>query len=123
MASKPAVTVHDDSSIPLFIGSYLAVMETKKPAMYPLMAQHLLELMGDVELYSWEPFGAFHAMWLQQLEHGHVTWASEDTKIKFMCMLVWHHTTTDPKPVPAPSQQPQKKSAKEGQMYNILARS
>ena len=61
--------------------------------------------------------GAFHVMWLQQMEHGCVTWVEEDSKIRFRCALVWHRGTAGPKQVSASSQQPQK-SAKEGQVYN-----
>ena len=117
-ASQPAV--YDDISPG---GVYLVVMEPPKPAVHPLMAQCLLELMEDAELYSWEPIRAFHAMLLQQLEHDHVTRADEDAKIKFRNTLVWHHATPSSKPVSAPFQQPQKKSAKECQVYNMLANS
>ena len=62
--------VHDDIFIMLFISEYLAVIEAEKPAIYPVMTWHLQESMGDSELYGWEPVRAFHAIWLQQLEHG-----------------------------------------------------
>ena len=84
-------------------------METKKLDVHPLIAQHLQELVVDVELYIWDPVKAFHAMWLQQLEYGRVTRADEDA-------------TGAPSPASASFQQPQKKSAKEGQAYNILAK-
>ena len=45
------------------------MMEAEKLAVHTLMA-HLQELMEDVELYGWEPIGAFHPIWLQQLEQG-----------------------------------------------------
>ena len=48
-------------------------MEDEKPAIKALMASHLVELMSDAELYRWEPIRAFHAVWLLQLEHGHVS--------------------------------------------------
>ena len=44
-------------------------MEVEKPAVRPLMATHLVELMGDAKLYGWECVHAFHALWLQQLEY------------------------------------------------------
>ena len=46
------------------------------------MMQHLQDIMGDAELYTWEPIWAFHAVWLQQLEQGHVTWADEEVKYR-----------------------------------------
>ena len=66
-------SLYDDISIPLFFCGYLAVMEAEKPAVHPVMGRHLQELMGDAELYDWEPVMTFHGVWLQQLEHGQVT--------------------------------------------------
>ena len=57
-----------------FFSGYLAVMEAKKASVSPVMAWHLQELIGDVELYGWAPTRAFHAMWFQQLEHSRVNW-------------------------------------------------
>ena len=61
----------------------MQVMEAEKPAIRPLMATHLQELMGDAELYGWESVRTFHVVWLQQLDHDMVTWADEDAKLKF----------------------------------------
>ena len=76
---KPAE--YEGLTIPLFVSSYLAVMVVKH-SVYPLMIQHLQDLMSDValsdvELYSLEPVRTFHVIWLQQLEQGRVTWADE----------------------------------------------
>ena len=68
--------MYDNISVPLFVSRYMQAMETDKPAIRPLMANHLVELMGDTELYGWEPVHAFHAVWLQQLMHGQVKWAT-----------------------------------------------
>ena len=81
-------TIYDNISIPLFVSGCLTVMDAKRPPVMPLMAQHLLELMMDAEMYGWERVRAFHAVWLQQLKHGHVTWVDEDVKIKFQHTLV-----------------------------------
>ena len=62
-------------------------MAAEKPAFCPLMAQHRQELMGYADLYSWEPIRAFHAIWLQQLEQGRVTWDDKDAKVKFSVAL------------------------------------
>lgn len=59
------------------------MMEAEKPMIRPFMANHLVELMMDAELYVWEPVCAFHTVWLQQREHSQVTWADEDAKVKF----------------------------------------
>ena len=45
-------------------------METVKPALKPIMTNHLKELMADAEVYSWAPFRAYHVVWLQQNQNG-----------------------------------------------------
>ena len=77
------LAVYDDISIVLFISRYMLVMEVEKIAIRPFMAWHLLECMGNAELYGWERVLAFHAVRLQQLEYGRVMWAGEETKLKF----------------------------------------
>ena len=48
MDGQPAI---DDSlSLPLFVSSYMQIMEAEKPATKALMATHLMELMGNMEL-------------------------------------------------------------------------
>ena len=37
---------------------------------------------------------AFHAMWLNQLEQGRVTWEDEEAKLKFTWALIWYPATT-----------------------------
>ena len=58
------------------------------PDVYPTIAWHLWELMGVTKLYGWEPVGAFHAVWLKQLEHGWVTWDDKDATVKLRHALV-----------------------------------
>ena len=51
MASgQPAV--YENLTIALFVSSYLAVIETIKSAVKPLMAKHLKELKWDAEVYG-----------------------------------------------------------------------
>ena len=45
------------------------------------MACQLQELMSDVELYDWEPLRAYHAVWLQQVDNGHVKWNHVEAKL------------------------------------------
>ena len=78
--------MYDHISIPLLSSSYLKEMEAVKPAIRLLKANHLVELMGDAELYGWELVHVFNVVWLQQLEHSRVTWADEDAR----CALVTH---------------------------------
>lgn len=54
--------------MPLFIISYLAVIEIVKLVLRPLMMKHLKDLMVHAELYGWEPVRTFHAIWLRQLD-------------------------------------------------------
>ena len=75
-------------SITLFISRYLAIMAIEKSSVHPVIVQHLL--MGDAESYRWELVIAFHAIWVQQLEQGRVTWVDKDAKIKYRWALVWH---------------------------------
>ena len=63
-------------------------MATEKPSVHPNMVQHFQELMSNVEIYGWEPVRAFHALWLQQLEHSRVTWANEDINLRYKQVLV-----------------------------------
>ena len=81
----------------------MQVMEAEKPAVRLLMATHSVALMGDVELYGWECALIFHAVWLQQLEHGHVTWVDEDAKLKFQRALIWHQPAATHKAPTAPA--------------------
>ena len=76
------------------------------------MIQHLQDLVDDVDLYGWEPVWAFHAVWLQQLEEGCVTWADEEVKLKYRRALVWHRGTAPSQLASAPSQQVQRKKQK-----------
>ena len=42
---QPAI--YDTISVPLFISGYMQAMEAKKPVIRPLIAAHLVELIGD----------------------------------------------------------------------------
>ena len=79
--------------MPLFVSGYMQAMEAKKPAIHPLVATHFVDLMCDDKLYGWEHINAFYAVWLQQMEHGHVMWVDEDAKVKFQRALIWHQPT------------------------------
>ena len=46
------LAVYKHLSITLFVSGYLAVTEMVKPALKPIMARHLKELMVDAELYG-----------------------------------------------------------------------
>ena len=62
---------YEDIFIHLFVSGYLAVMATEKLAVHPLIAQHLQELIGNVELYGWElfmPYGSRN--WSKQSHMG-----------------------------------------------------
>ena len=74
---------YDQLRIPLFVSGYLSVMSVEKGSVRLYTLQHLQDIMADVELYGWEPIRAFHAIWLQQLEQGCVTWADEEVKLKY----------------------------------------
>ena len=50
--------------------------------------------IADTERYSWESVRAFHALCLNPLEHGRVTWEDEEAKLRFMHALVWHPATS-----------------------------
>ena len=63
-------------------------MEAEKPVVRLHMAYHLHELIGDTAVYGWEWVRAFHAVCLQQLEHGRVTWKDDDAKLRYRWALV-----------------------------------
>ena len=86
--AEEQLAVHDHISISLFISSYMQVMEAEKQAFRPLIANHIVELMGDAELYDWELVCAFPIVWLQQQEHSQVILADETTKLKFRGVLI-----------------------------------
>ena len=46
--------------------------------------------MADAEIYGWEATRAFHAVWLQQLEQGRVTWKDTELRVSYRRTLVWH---------------------------------
>ena len=49
----------------------MKILDRENLAIKALMATHLGELMGDVELYGWEAMNAFNTVWLQQIDQGH----------------------------------------------------
>ena len=65
------------------------VMETAKPALKPIMAKHLKELMAHSEVYGWAPVLAYHAVWLQQILNNHVQWSDTNARLGFRQALVW----------------------------------
>ena len=78
----------------LFVSGYIQVMEAEKPAIKPLMAAHLIKLgVMLCCMYGWESICTFHAVWLHKLEHGCMTWADEDAKLKLQRALIWHQLT------------------------------
>ena len=48
-------SVYDSISVPLFVSGYMQAMEAEKPSVRPYMANHLIELIGDAELYGGNP--------------------------------------------------------------------
>ena len=61
--------VCEELAITLFMRGYLPVMGTIKPALKPIMAKHLKELMADANVYWWSLVTAYHAVWPQQIEN------------------------------------------------------
>ena len=104
----------------------MAVLETKKPSLQPLMTCHLKEVMVDVELYSWKPIHAYHACTLsgsmQQIENGHVKWYATEAKLQFHHTLVWHPATTLAEVKAPANASPSKKASNEGASTNISAK-
>ena len=100
---QPAV--YEEMSVTLFVSGLLMVMAREKIAIKPYMLQHMQELMEDAESYGWELIRAYHAIWLQQLEQGRVSWPDEEKKMKYHRALVWHHVMATAKPISAPPRQ------------------
>ena len=92
-------------SITLFVSSFLMMMVGEKESVRPFILQHLQQLMEYMEVYSWEAIRACHAIWLQQLELGRVTWANEVVKMKYRRALIWHQVMAPPQPTAAPHRQ------------------
>ena len=70
-----------------FVNSYLTVMFREPPHIKALMLNHLQELIEEVEHYGWPMVRAYHATWLQHIEHGRVAWG--DTAVKLKLHLPW----------------------------------
>ena len=64
------------------VSGFLTAMAAEKGSVKPYMLQHLHDLMADAKLYGWEPVRAFHALWLQQLEQGCITWDDDGCDIE-----------------------------------------
>ena len=79
--------------MPLFVQGYLIVMEGVKEAVRAQMNAHLKDLKADSELCGWEKVWAYHAVWLNQLEQGLVSWYDQEEKLRFRHALGWHSTT------------------------------
>ena len=73
---------------------YLVVMEGEKATVRAQMASYLKDLMSDSELYGWDKVRAYHAVWLNQLEQGQVSWDDQEEKLCFRCVLIWQPATT-----------------------------
>ena len=54
------------------------------------MNAHLNYLMADSELYGWEKVQAYYTTWLNQLEHGRMSWDDLETNLGFHCAIIWH---------------------------------
>ena len=63
-----------------------------------------------------------HDVWLQQLEHGWVTWENDEAKLKFRWALIWHPAMTTTRAAATASPLPQKKQMWDTQAYNIPAK-
>ena len=98
-------------------------MEGEKSVVKPHMACHLQALMVDMELYRWNRVRTFHAVWLNQLEQGRVTWGDEEAKRRFRWTLIWHQamTTTVVPAIAAHSCSADEADARH-KVYNILAK-
>ena len=93
---------------PMFMAGYIQmIMEVQTHDIRALVSIHWVELMDDAELYGWEALPAFHAVWLQQMDQGWVTWTDAEFKLVFRCSLVWHHAAPARKCTPTSVSQPQ----------------
>ena len=70
-----------DISVPLFVQGYLITMDSQDSSIKDRMAEHLKNLMYDIEMYGWEIIRAFHGVWRNQIEQGHCTWLDDDQKL------------------------------------------
>ena len=85
-AGRPAV--YQDLSVTLFVSGYLAVMDTVKPSLRPIMSKHLKELILDAEVHGWALVRAYHMVWLQQIVNGKAMKADTDGKPELCRALV-----------------------------------
>ena len=52
------------------------------------MSTHMVELMGDAELYRWEAVRALNVVQLQQMEQCRANWKDAKIKLSFRHALV-----------------------------------
>ena len=65
-------------------------MVAEKLAMRPLMAKHIEELMGGMELYGCMGVHQGFSRHMAPAIRAKQAWADEDAKVKFRHALVWH---------------------------------
>ena len=67
---------------------------------WPMCKIHIVLSLKHITTVS-----AFHAIWLQQLERGRVTWADEEVKVDYRWAMVWHSAAGPSQRAPATSHQ------------------
>ena len=64
----------------------------------------------------------FHAVWLQQLEHGQLTWDDDKADLRYRQVLVWHPATATRASTSQVAPPRQKKQPNDTQEYNVPAK-
>ena len=73
---------YDTLSLAEFVFGYVAVMDRASAADAKHMLAHLKQLMMDCEHFQWEMVRNFHGVFLQQMEKGLITWASDVSSMR-----------------------------------------
>ena len=69
-------------------------MEGEKEDIRSKLASHLQDLISDSELYGWFKVRVNHAVWLNQLEQGRVSWDDVEREAALSvcpCLVPHHH--------------------------------
>ena len=70
---------YDELSVPEFVAGYMKIVTDNVADVHTttLMLNHLHDLMSDVTEHSWDNVRNCHAIILQQMEQGRITWEDE----------------------------------------------
>ena len=89
---KPAV--YQDISVPLFVQGYLITTDSQDSSIKHREAEHLKDLMLDVEMHVWVGQNPGFSLCINEPDQTRITWLDDEEKLTFCWALVWHPATS-----------------------------